>query len=168
MITQARLKELLHYDPDTGIFVWLPIGRHKASGMPAGNHQTNADGKTYIRITVDCVKHYAHRLAWLYEEGEFPRYQVDHSDGDGTNNRKLNLSEATPTQNQRNRRKASNNTSGVTGVSKSRAVWVASISVRSNQIKLGRYSDKFDAICARKSAENQYDFHSNHGSTRPL
>ncbi|MNE68353.1 hypothetical protein D3C80_1640090 [compost metagenome] len=74
-LTQERLKSIMHYDPETGLFTWLiaPSNRVKA-GDVAGT----VDGKGYIRIKYKGVKYAAHRLAFLYMTGEFPVDQVDH------------------------------------------------------------------------------------------
>ena len=76
MLTQERLKEVLHYDPETGIFMWLvaPNGRIRV-GMEAGSSH---DG--YIGIKVDRILYKAHRLAWFYMTGEWPANDVDHWD----------------------------------------------------------------------------------------
>ena len=114
-LTQARLKELLHYDPETGRFTWLvapKFGSVKA-GDPAGG--TNSQG--YLAIRLSGRLYVAHRLAYLYMTGAFPKDFVDHIDRDRTNNRWVNLRPATRSQNQANRGLQTNNVSGVRGVS---------------------------------------------------
>ncbi len=116
MLSQERLKELLSYDCDTGVFTHKLSrgGRVKAGGI-AGYVRT--DGYIYIRV--DRIQYLAHRLVWLYVEGCWPTDLVDHRDGSKINNRRENLREATPSQNSQNVGKASSNsTTGFLGVSK--------------------------------------------------
>ena len=94
MITQQRLKEVLNYNPDTGDFTWLnPTSFRVQVGDTAGYRHKTQDGKEYIQTSIDGVKHYGHRLAWFYMTGEFPAGQIDHINGDGTDNRWSNLND---------------------------------------------------------------------------
>ncbi len=115
--TQERLRELLRYDPDTGIFTWLkPAGRW--GRIPAGTAAGYADTHGYIKLSIGARRGgrpYAHRLAWLYMTGEWPT-QVDHINGNRADNRWSNLRVATPKQNAANRGAQANNTSGAKGV----------------------------------------------------
>lgn len=98
-ITQARLKELLHYDPETGVFTWAIARRKCRKGHIAGT----MNGNGYVRIIIDRKKHYAHRLAWLYVTGKLPDDQIDHVNMDKSDNRFCNLREATCQQNNVNK-----------------------------------------------------------------
>lgn len=171
MLTQERLKELLHYCPETGVFTWLVDGRGKVKGIEAGTVRVNpTSGKSYRRITVCGDRFATHRLAFLYVTGEFPPDQVDHIDGNGLNNVWSNLRAVTSTENHKNLRKNVCNISGVTGVAwaKARRKWYAYISVDSCNKHLGYFHDKEEAVSARKSAEVFYGFHENHGTERSL
>ena len=164
MINQRELKELLHYSPETGYFTWiLSIGKVK-KGDIAGT-LTN-DG--YIMIGVNKGLYLAHRLACLYMTGVWPKEQMDHGDHIRSNNKWDNLTEATNSQNQRNAGKRKDNTSGITGVrwDKRFSKWRALIKTNGRTKNLGLFIDKFEAICARKSANNEYDFHPNHGTPK--
>ena len=77
MLTQERLKELLHYDPETGVFTWLESAGKKMNGRIAGTHAS----KNYISIGVSHKRYLAHRLAWLYVYGKFPDGILDHLHG---------------------------------------------------------------------------------------
>jgi len=171
MITQERLKELLHYDQDIGVFVRkVRTANRVRVGDKAGCIQALPNGKSYSRISIDGNLHYAHRLAWLWNHGELPPHEIDHINGDGTDNRLCNLRSATSSENSRNRRLHSNNASGTCGVywyEPSRK-WVARIMVDSKLLHLGYFEDIDDAIAARKEAEIEHGYHPNHGSNRPL
>lgn len=170
-ITQEELKKLLHYDPDTGVFTWIKSGKRRRSCLTAGCKFMNKNSKKmYISIWA-CGKLYlSHRLAWLYMTGEFPSHQIDHINGDGLDNRIINLRNVTGFDNQRNMKIKSTNKSGICGViwHKSAKKWMSSITVSNKHIHLGLYSNIFDAACARKNADIKYKFHINHGSDRPL
>jgi hypothetical protein len=109
-LTAERLRELLDYDPDTGVFVW----KGRRAGRLAGRIQHQG----YVEICVDQKLYQAHRLAWLYVHGRWPAEQIDHRDLDKGNNAIANLREATRAQNRANQRPTSRNLLGVKGVSK--------------------------------------------------
>ncbi|ADJ55368.1 HNH endonuclease [Escherichia phage RB16] len=112
MITQSRLKELLTYDKETGIFHWkVKLNNNHDITKPAG---VVYDG--YVRIQVDGKKYRAHRLAWLYVYGYMPEL-IDHKNGITTDNWIDNLRIASCTQNQYNSKIRKDNTSGIKGVS---------------------------------------------------
>jgi len=171
LINQERLRDVLHYDPDSGDFTWLnPTSFRVRIGDTAGYHHKTPDGKTYIQTAVDGDKHYAHRLAWFYMTGEFPVDQIDHINGDGTDNRWCNLRQVTHRENSKNQKLRSTNTSGVTGVywDTKREKWCASITIKGKTVSLGRFDILSDAVDARSRAEIEYGFHENHGSVRSL
>lgn len=160
MITQKELKELLNYNPDTGIFTWRYSRRGAKKGSTAGSN----DGYGYTSIRVNSKPYGSHRLAWLYMFGAWPKNQIDHINHDRVDNRIENLREVTRQENGRNLALNKKNTSGVTGVRRKGNQWYATIGVNGSKVRLGGFKDKFEAICARKSANNKYGFHKNHGS----
>ncbi len=100
ILTQERLKSLLNYDPEMGVFYWLVAkGPRMKAGDIAGGR--NTDG--YIRIKIDGKRYGAHRLAFLYMEGLWPKHHVDHKYRDPGDNRWQNLRPATDSQNKYNR-----------------------------------------------------------------
>lgn len=105
-LTAARLRQVLRYDPETGIFTWLVSRGRAKAGAVAGNIVRDRDD-FYWMVTVDGCTYGAHRLAWLYMTGEWPRDLVDHRNKNGLANNWTNLREATPSQNQMNRKKRS-------------------------------------------------------------
>lgn len=97
--------------------------------------------------------------------GSWPKEQIDHINHVRSDNRWINLREATNQENCKNRSISIRNKSGVVGVrwTKGKTKWAAYIHVNSKDKYLGFFFDKFEAICARKSAENKHGFHANHG-----
>lgn len=126
---------------------------------------TALDGEGYRLVIIHGKTHKAHRVVWAFHKGVWPTYNIDHINGIPNDNRIENLRDVSMQDNARNRRRVSRNTSGVTGVVWARAEkkWHAQIKVSGKCISLGNYSDKLDAIAARKQAEAQYGFHPNHG-----
>lgn len=121
-LTQERLKELLNYDPETGIWKWR-VDRYAGEyhsvlkarkGDVAGTPKRQGRW-TYRKISVEGRSYRSGRLAYFYVTGNFPDI-IDNIDGDGTNDRWANLRPCTIAQNSRNTRLRSNNTSGIKGV----------------------------------------------------
>lgn len=170
MLTQENLKSKVHYCKDTGLFTWLLGTGLVKSGDIAGRVLTTKFNKSYIQIKVFKKQYLAHRLAYFYMNGDWPKEQIDHIDGCGKNNKWSNLRPVTAAENCKNKRLQSNNTSGITGVTFNECLgrWKATIYNNNKQYHLGYHQDKFEAICVRKSAERKHGFHGNHGSIRPL
>jgi len=165
MLTQKRLKELLSYNEETGVFTNKTTrGNRVYKGGVAGS--VTPDG--YCAVYLEGKTYRAHRLVWLYVHGKFPTEGLDHINHIKDDNRLVNLRPVTQKENCKNRLLHKANTSKVTGVylKKSSDKWVGYITVDYQTINLGAFKDKFEAICARKSAEVKYNFHPNHGSKR--
>jgi hypothetical protein len=138
-LTAERLRELLHYNPETGIFTRLVrTARRVRVGDIAGS--LNRGG--YWQIAVDGRSYLAHRLAWFYMTGKWPTGDLDHHNLCGSDNSWTNLRQATDSQNNANRRLRSTNTSGLKGVSwsKARSKWHARIKINGKDRHLG-FSD---------------------------
>jgi hypothetical protein len=82
-LTHERVREVLDYNPATGVFVWkVSLSKNVKAGSEAGG---GAKGAGYRYVTVDGVEIPAARLAWFYMTGEWPRTRVQFADGDKTN-----------------------------------------------------------------------------------
>jgi hypothetical protein len=154
ILTQARLRELLDYDPETGVFTWRATGK----GRPAIGSQAGATdkGHGYRSICVEYGRHYAHRLAFLYVTGEWPQGMVDHINGRRDDNRWCNLRDASRLVNQQNMRRAvAGSASGLLGAHKKRGKWSSQIKVRGVLVKLGIFETADQAHAAYLAAKRQ-------------
>jgi hypothetical protein len=116
MLTQAHLKTLLHYNPETGVLTWLPReGSNSFNSRCAGKIAGSICPTGYLMIRIYNVQTSAHRLAYLFMEGRLPKC-IDHKNGNKSDNSWLNLRECTYSENLRNTGKKSHNTSGYKGV----------------------------------------------------
>jgi hypothetical protein len=162
MVSPEELKRVLSYNHETGVFTRkINRGKHKAGDI-AGTVMSRG----YIRIGVNGRTYLAHRLAWLYVYGVWPN-EIDHVNHIKDDNRISNLRSVTHQENSRNQSKQNKKEgkNDVTGVlwCRQNKKWSVRIGVNNKRVYVGIFKDKFEAICARKSAENKYNFHSNHG-----
>ena len=111
--SQKRLKQVIEYNPDTGVFVWkLSTGRRARVGETTGE----ANPPNYGRIQIDGTRYVSSRLAWLYVYGEYPKVLIDHINTDITDNRITNLRLATSSDNTKNANVRKESKTGVKGV----------------------------------------------------
>ena len=166
-ITAERLKELLHYEPETGIFTWKV---RTANQVKVGDVAGCPDGRGYLLIQLQSRLYRAHRLAWLYVYGEWPKDQIDHINRIRSDNRIANLRDVSHKQNNQNKSKPSNNTSGHPGVvwHKRISKWQVKIKHNYKYIHLGYYTNIEDAIAARKAAEKIYWADTQVADTSPM
>ena len=155
MLTQERLKELLHYDPETGVFTWLIARQRVRKGSPAGTLHKHG----YWVIKVDGRSYNASRLAWLYMTGEWPKHQIDHSDLDRHNDRWSNLREATVSQNNTNRRAQKDNSCGVKWAywSPRHRKFVGQIRINKKIISAGYFETAYEANQACLSISTKHN-----------
>ena len=148
------IRQVLEYNKETGKFMWkVRVNSKVPSGANAGTPQNNG----YILITIKTKKHLAHRLAWFFENGEFPNGQIDHINGVRTDNRIVNLRVVTTSENQQNLRspRGKNPYLGVSAV-KGTSLWQAHIQANGIQKNLGRFKTPEDARDAYMSAKKTW------------
>ncbi len=153
MINQLDLKRHLFYCPKTGGFIWLnPVTNAVKRGDKAGGN----NGLGYIRIRLKGKRYMAHRLAWMYMKGEWPKHEIDHINGNGLDNRWHNLREATPSQNSSNQKERNTNTLGVKGVTKYYKKYIATICKNGVSHQIGRFDSLKEAKQAYIKASIEY------------
>jgi hypothetical protein len=153
--TLERLNEILDYDPETGVFRWKkPTANRVKVGAIAGTDHNLG----YRIVMIDRSRYFAHRLAWKMHHGRDPEDQIDHINGIKNDNRIKNLRECSRAQNQCNRGKNKNNSSGYKGVSLCRrsGKYVAHLTVIGVKKYLGHHKTASEAHEAYKKAAKEY------------
>jgi hypothetical protein len=147
-LTAERLREVVSYDPVTGSWTWLEkVSTKVVVGAPAGSLKPNR----YWALGLFGERYACHRLAYLYMTGEWPARDIDHVNGNPSDNRWENLRECSHAENHQNRN-ARTAHPGV-GWHKLRGRWRASIGVGGKQVHLGLFDRVEDAIAAREAAK---------------
>jgi len=119
MFTQEFVKSVFDYNSETGIFIWKV---RRSQSTKAGSVAGTKDSFGHIQIRIGEKQNNtrrkvcAHQLAWLYFYGEWPKFPIDHINGNPSDNRITNLRYATTSQNNSNARLYTNNSSGIKGV----------------------------------------------------
>ena len=165
--SQEELQRLFEYVPSTGELIWKvrddvgPEWNTRYAGTPALNTKS---WKGYLYGTLSGKSVRAHRVIWKLIYGQEPN-KIDHINGVRDDNRKDNLRSISTAENQKNTKKRSDNTSGITGVTfdKRRNNYRVYINVNRKQIHIGYFKSLDEAIEARKAAEVKFNFHPNHG-----
>lgn len=156
---QRVLLDILEYDPQSGSLFWREnLGPRARKGREAF---TRTQGTGHKRGQIFGVLYYAHRVIWKYVHGNEPA-QIDHIDGNPSNNALSNLRATDSAGNSRNRRLSKSST-GVVGVTLKGGKYRADITVSGKQIYLGVFGTLEQAAGARRSASVHYGFHENHG-----
>ena len=162
MITQEQVRDRYIYHADGYLTYRETAGPRAMQGSRVGF--LNAKG--YVSTEINGKFYRVHRLIFLYHHGYFPE-QTDHINGIRDDNRISNLRDVSNQENHKNQKMYCTNTSGHMGVYwyKRNKKWGAQIPVDGKGISLGLFTNKQDAITARKAGEIQYGFHENHGRT---
>lgn len=178
-ITPESVRELLEYNPATGIFIWRERGEHwfkspgnqkawntRFAGRRAGSLYTDSKTGYQVRaIKIMHVRFSEHRLAWMWMKDDPVPPQIDHRNRDATDNRWSNLRASSRTENNRNKSKYRINTSGVSGVSwvKARKKWVARVRVNSALHFLGAFVELDEAAMEVMEFRAESGFDPGHG-----
>lgn len=176
-VTAEEARALLSYDPLNGVLSWRRRARERFTsdqkfkawntryaGKPAGCVSSTTG---YLLMSINDRRELVHRVIWLMQTGEWPAVQIDHQDHHRTNNRWLNLRDATHAENGRNQSARLGRVSA-TGV-RQRAdtgKWSARIRVDGQTLNLGCFSTHAEAAVVRKTAALAAGFHPAHGATR--
>lgn len=173
MIEVSELRKLVRQD-ELGRLYWLPRPsnlfssvRHQKrwntcfSGKLADNNRR--DG--YKVVSIFNKQYLSHRIVWAINYGSWPTNQIDHINGNRSDNVITNLRQVDNKLNSKNQKRSKLNTSGVTGVYwyKKYSKWKAQIMFEGKSKHLGYFEDIQSAIIARKQAEQEFGFHNNHG-----
>lgn len=153
-LSQEYLRDVLHYDRETGTFTWKKnTGKKRLVGKVAGSKSED-----YWEIGLLGRRYKAHRLAWFYVHGVWPQSDIDHINLDKLDNRFDNFREATRAQNNINTHPVTKSSSVRRGVCwhSQASKWRAYITVRSRQISLGLFDDVTEAVATRVAAESKY------------
>ncbi len=159
-ITKEFLLKKFRYEPVTGQLIRIENSGTAKAGDVAGTQHSSG----YIQVSVKSRSFKAHRLIWMMIYGKWPDCKTDHINGVRNDNRLDNLREASDALNMKNKKCYSNNKTGLPGVQFCRGKWHVNIkSSPSRQVHIGCFDSFIEAACARKSAENVFGYHINHG-----
>lgn len=171
-----QVSQLLRYEPETGKLFWKerPLAFFRTvwacrvwNSVYSGKEAfTTVSTSGYKAGGIFGVRYAAHRVIWLLTTGAWPVNNIDHIDGDRANNRFGNLRDATNTENMRNAKLRSDNTTGVLGVSwdSYKRRWRATVTLNGKSKELGRFHSFEQAVAAREAANLEYGFSARHGS----
>lgn len=155
----ADVKRCLDYNPNTGVMIWVNVSPYhkEKNGREAGTLLPNNHRKFYHVISLGGRKHKRSRLAFAWMTGRWPAHQIDHINGDSTDDRWENLREATATQNAWNHRKRAKTSGLPMGVrSNPSGRFSARIAVNKRMIQIGTFDTSEAAAEAYAAARRQY------------
>lgn len=154
VLTYQRACELLSYDPGTGIVLWRV---NRKGGARAGSEAGTTMFVGYRKIGIDGREYLTHRIAWLLATGCWPAFEIDHINGNRTDNRLANLRQATRAENSQNNAIRSTNTSGFAGVTWNKVwkKWQAQITTNRRLRIVGYFDDPESASEAYIAAKRE-------------
>lgn len=145
-LTAERLRELLHYDPLTGVFTWIAKS-HPGVCVKPGDQAGYVAQDGYLRIGIDRRYYKGHELAWFFVHGSRPAFRLDHENRVPTDNWIKNLRQATPSQNCANKR-SKLMASGTRGTWPVNDKWAAAVHKDQKRHYLGRFGSVKEAAIA--------------------
>jgi len=179
-ITPEVCRQLLDYDPATGVLTWRRREKHwfanqrswarwntKHAGKVAFTTVKQRRGRAVCFIgTILSTPQKAHRVAWAIHYGKWPDNEIDHEDGNPLRNVISNLRDVTHEVNCKNLAVPSDNTSGAVGVALNRRTrkWTVLIKADKRTKYVGEFADFEDAVSARKAAQIEQGYHPNHAT----
>jgi hypothetical protein len=152
-LTAERLRALVAYDPETGVFTWRTNGYNNV--VLAGDPVGGLDEMGYLRAGIKGVKYRLHRLAWLYVYGKWPDNDIDHINGNRTDNRLANLRDVPRQLNVQNGQKKVG-AAGLRGVTPKGRRFLAQIQCNGRTVPLGRFDTAEEAHAAYVAAKRLY------------
>lgn len=164
-LTYERAHQLLEYNQDTGKLIWKKRNSLPFDWTNAGKEAGFLDPKNRNRVSVRVDKklYLSHRVIWLMVTGSWPAMDIDHKNGDASDNRFSNLRLATVTQNNRNTGLQKNSGTGYKGVHffKATGRYQAHITVNRKRKHLGYYETPEEAYAAycKASADFHGEYH---------
>ena len=148
-ITQAELKEMLHYNPDSGVFTWIKPSKFNRR-VKVGDVAGCPNNKGYLLLQLNGKKYSLHRLAHLYMTGKFPEKSIDHINQRRNDNRWCNLRAATTRQNATNKKNNSLHGVGVhSNGNNKRNPYTAQYNVGNEQYHVGSFDCPIVAYVTR-------------------
>lgn len=156
MLNAEELKSILDYDCETGIFTWKIKPR---AALHIGDIAGSVSKDGYIKIIYKKKLYIAHRLAWLYVYGEYPKKEIDHINRIKNDNRLCNLRDVEPHINCQNKNKRIDNTSGYTGVywSKENKKWKVQYTFNKVKKHLGTFDNLEIAVKVYQAEKLKYE-----------
>lgn len=171
-MNDVDIAKRLRYEPDTGNLIWLDTGNQRWDSRWAGTvagclFQNVKCKKAYIVVKFNnSISRLAHRIAFFLMVDRWPE-SVDHLNGNGCDNRWVNLREASKKQNNRNRRLGDKSSTGLHGVYLRGSRYRVTVKVDGKSKGLGTFNTIFEAACRRKSFEAKNGYSCGHGEKRP-
>jgi hypothetical protein len=163
LITAEHVRELLDYDPKTGVFTWLErqVAPRQWNVRYAGKVAGSIDNVYgYFRLAIYGKSYRSNRLAWFYVHGSWPNGVVDHINGVKTDNRLCNLRDVCKVVNGQNQRKATrkNKSTGLLGATfdKRSQKFRADIKVAGKSKHVGYFASAEAAHEAYLTAKRKY------------
>ena len=167
IITHEELKLHFYYDTDSGVFIRKSCRDSHGNLIKCKYEVVGTNGsRGYKRVSINGKRYLLHKLAIFYVSGIYPVDEVDHIDGDTSNNKYENLRYVGKSENRKNLKLYKNNKSGFTGVCKKDGKYFAQAQFENETYFRGYFDTIEEAVCARIDLNEELKFHPNHGESR--